>query len=40
MASLTPATVVGYGKKKGAILPGYDADLILFDDDINNIEVL
>lgn len=40
MASLTPATVVGYGKKKGAVLPGYDADLILFDDDINKIEVL
>lgn len=40
MASLTPATVVGYGKKKGAILPGYDADLILFDDEINDIEIL
>lgn len=35
MASLTPASVVGYGKSKGAIIKGYDADLITFDDDIN-----
>lgn len=35
MASLTPANVVGYGKSKGAIIKGYDADLITFDDDIN-----
>ncbi len=35
MASLTPANVIGYGKQKGAIEVGYDADLITFDDDIN-----
>ncbi len=35
MASLTPANVIGYGKQKGAIEIGYDADLITFDDDIN-----
>ena len=35
MASLTPATVVGYGDRKGKIQKGYDADLILFDEDIN-----
>ncbi len=35
MASLTPATVVGYGNRKGKIQKGYDADLIMFDDDIN-----
>ncbi len=35
MASLTPANVIGYGKCKGAIEIGYDADLITFDDDIN-----
>ncbi|MBR4286940.1 MAG: N-acetylglucosamine-6-phosphate deacetylase [Clostridia bacterium] len=35
MASLTPATVVGYGDRKGKIQKGYDADLILFDDEIN-----
>lgn len=35
MASLTPATVIGYGDRKGKIQKGYDADLIMFDDDIN-----
>lgn len=35
MASLTPATVIGYGDIKGKIAKGYDADLILFDDNIN-----
>ena len=35
MASLTPATVIGYNDKKGKIEKGYDADLIIFDDDVN-----
>ena len=35
MASLTPATVCGYDNRKGKIQKGYDADLILFDDEIN-----
>ncbi len=35
MASLTPAEVVGFGKQKGKIEKGYDADLLLFDNDIN-----
>lgn len=35
MATLTPATVIGYGNRKGKIAKGCDADLILFDDDIN-----
>jgi N-acetylglucosamine-6-phosphate deacetylase len=35
MASLTPAEVLGFSKTKGQIAKGYDADLILFDDDIN-----
>lgn len=35
MASLTPARVVGIGECKGKIAVGYDADLLLFDDDIN-----
>lgn len=34
MASLTPARVIGIGDKKGKIEPGYDADLLLFDDNI------
>ncbi|MBO7178708.1 MAG: N-acetylglucosamine-6-phosphate deacetylase [Clostridia bacterium] len=35
MASLTPSEVIGYGHKKGKIEKGYDADLILFDENIN-----
>lgn len=35
MASHTPATVIGFGDSKGKIEKGYDADLIIFDDDIN-----
>ena len=35
MASLTPATVVGYENTKGQIKIGCDADLIIFDDDLN-----
>lgn len=35
MASLTPAEILGFGKTKGQIEKGYDADLILFDEDIN-----
>lgn len=34
MASFTPATVCGYADHKGKIQKGYDADLILFDDEI------
>ena len=33
MASTTPAKVLGL--KKGRIEPGFDADLVLFDDAIN-----
>ena len=35
MASLTPAEVIGYHNTKGKIEKGYDADFVLFDDDIN-----
>ena len=35
MASLTPAEVISFDKQKGKIEKGYDADLVLFDDDIN-----
>lgn len=34
MASLTPARVIGIGDRKGKIEPGYDADLLLFDDNV------
>ncbi len=39
MATLTPATVIG-NKTKGRIAKGCDADLILFDDDMNIKEIL
>ena len=35
MASLTPAEVIGFSDKKGQIAKGYDADLVLLDDEIN-----
>ena len=35
MASLTPATVVGCEKSKGQIKTGCDADLVIFDDNLN-----
>lgn len=34
MASITPARVIGAGNHKGLVQAGYDADLLLFDDDI------
>ena len=34
MASTTPARIVGFGGSKGKIAPGFDADLVLFDDQI------
>lgn len=36
MASATPLKIVGFGDTKGKIKPGYDEDIILFD---NNIDV-
>ena len=35
MASLTPARVIVLDSKKGKIEKDFDADLIMFDDDIN-----
>ena len=35
MATLTPAEVIGFNKTIGKIEKGYDADFVLFDDDIN-----
>jgi N-acetylglucosamine-6-phosphate deacetylase len=35
MASLTPATIMGVEKQTGSLVAGKDADIVLFDDDIN-----
>lgn len=35
MATLTPAGVLGVDNRKGKIEKGYDADLVIFDDDLN-----
>ena len=35
MASLTPAEVIGFSDRKGQIAKGYDADLILFDENVD-----
>ncbi|MDR1557362.1 MAG: N-acetylglucosamine-6-phosphate deacetylase [Tannerellaceae bacterium] len=35
MASETPATIMGINDRKGSLAPGKDADIILFDPDIN-----
>jgi N-acetylglucosamine-6-phosphate deacetylase len=35
MMTSTPADIMGLSKRKGSLTPGHDADIILFDDDIN-----
>jgi len=35
MMSLTPAEIIGLGDRKGSITEGKDADLVVFDNDIN-----
>ena len=35
MITATPARILGVSDKKGTILPGKDADLVIFDNDIN-----
>lgn len=34
MASTTPARMLGLGHSKGKLCPGYDADIVVFDEDI------
>jgi N-acetylglucosamine-6-phosphate deacetylase len=34
MITATPASILGLAGSKGAVLPGYDADLVIFDEDI------
>jgi len=35
MASTVPARVLGLSERKGRIVPGYDADLVALDSDLN-----
>jgi N-acetylglucosamine-6-phosphate deacetylase len=35
MTSRNPAESVGVAQTKGSIQPGYDADMVLLDDDLN-----
>jgi N-acetylglucosamine-6-phosphate deacetylase len=35
MATITPARILGIGNRKGMIAPGYDADVVVFDQDVN-----
>lgn len=34
MASITPANIMGVAEHKGSLVPGKDADILIFDDDI------
>lgn len=40
MASTTPARVIGLGNQKGALLKGYDADVVLLDADLQVRDVI
>ena len=35
MMTYTPAEIMGAGKRKGSLAVGKDADILIFDDDIN-----
>ncbi|MCE5347665.1 MAG: N-acetylglucosamine-6-phosphate deacetylase [Bacteroidales bacterium] len=35
MATVTPATIMGVDDKKGSLVPGKDADIVIFDQNIN-----
>nr|WP_199082423.1 N-acetylglucosamine-6-phosphate deacetylase [Pedobacter sp. ASV19] len=40
MASLTPANIIGIGNRKGSLVAGKDADVIIFDDGVNIMETI
>jgi N-acetylglucosamine-6-phosphate deacetylase len=35
MAATTPARIMGVDSRKGSLDPGKDADIVIFDDDVN-----
>jgi len=40
MASLSPANIIGIGDRKGSLVAGKDADLVIFDEEINIMETI
>ena len=40
MASYNPAKELGIADRKGSIKPGKDADLVIFDDDVNVLKTI
>jgi N-acetylglucosamine-6-phosphate deacetylase len=40
VASLTPARILGIDNRKGALLPGHDADLVILDRALNVVETI
>ena len=39
-ATQTPARIMGFGDCKGEIKTGYDADIVIFDEDVNVSDVI
>jgi N-acetylglucosamine-6-phosphate deacetylase len=35
MAATTPARIMGVDNRKGSLEPGKDADIVIFDDNVN-----
>jgi N-acetylglucosamine-6-phosphate deacetylase len=40
MASLSPANIIGIGDRKGSLVAGKDADLVIFDEEIHIMETI
>ncbi|MDW5325428.1 N-acetylglucosamine-6-phosphate deacetylase [Plantactinospora sp. KLBMP9567] len=40
MAATTPARAIGLGERIGALMPGWRADLVVLDDDLNVVQVM
>ncbi|MGI5213053.1 N-acetylglucosamine-6-phosphate deacetylase [Plantactinospora sp. CA-290183] len=40
MAATTPARAIGLGERTGALLPGWRADLVVLDDNLNVVQVM
>lgn len=40
MASLSPANIIGIGDRKGSLVAGKDADVLIFDEEVNIVETI